>query len=73
MPIDVVCSKCGGTGKIECLHFDPPHWRPEEGGRHACQGSGKVRELSFGERRRQAREFAKAQENRCPTQTPEAS
>ena len=51
MPIKVICSRCGGTGKLEFLHCDPPEWLAEPC--PECHGAGQVEELAFEERRGQ--------------------
>ena len=85
MPIDVVCSRCGGFGELvfvtgkcqarvsnistemtdlssmcisECELIEEKRPCPE------CRGAGKVQELSFGERKKQAEEFGKIQQDR---------
>ena len=48
--ITVICSRCGGAGKLEFLDFKPPYRNfsicPE------CKGAGEVQELSFEERKK---------------------
>ena len=48
--ITVICSRCGGTGKLEFLDSKPPYRNflicPE------CKGAGEVQELSFEERKK---------------------
>ena len=52
MPIKVICSDCGGTGKQTFLYLTEPYWRTQTC--PGCLGSGRVEVLSF--RERQARE-----------------
>jgi hypothetical protein len=61
MPIDVICSRCGGTGNLEFLHFDPPRWEKET--HSQCRGTGKIKALTFEERRRQVQDLQGAEES----------
>lgn len=54
MPINVICSRCGGQGKLEFLQCDDDGhgiWEGEQC--PACGGRGVVSELSFQERKAQ--------------------
>ena len=50
MPIKVICSRCGGIGTLQFLRLTEPHWRTETC--PECDGSGRVQELSFEERKK---------------------
>ena len=68
MPIKVICSRCGGTGKLEFLHCDPPHWRKEPC--PECRGAGQIEELAFEERRAQAEDLQGTSRARNPMSPP---
>ena len=52
--ITVICSKCGGKGKLTSLYCDEPHWKDILCS--DCNGTGEVQELSFEERKKLKRE-----------------
>ena len=52
MSIKVICSRCGGSGRLHFLQFeeDKSFWEDEECPN--CRGSGTVSEESFEERKK---------------------